>query len=97
MMNSTKIKLPSFGLPLAHKGQNGRFPNAVHDRARTPITVRERTMLALMDVISEKPDWDRKVSDDGIAQKWREATQDGDLNVSKKVREWVSGYELCNP
>ncbi|RMZ11120.1 hypothetical protein D0860_03560 [Hortaea werneckii] len=38
----------------------------------TPATLRERDMIAILDKLTDKPDWERKVYDDGILGKWRE-------------------------
>ncbi|KAI6866987.1 hypothetical protein KC338_g694 [Hortaea werneckii] len=38
----------------------------------TPATLRERDMIAVLDKLTDKPDWERKVYDDGILAKWRE-------------------------
>ncbi|KAI7188122.1 hypothetical protein D0869_12798 [Hortaea werneckii] len=38
----------------------------------TPATLRERDMIAVLDKLTDKPDWERKVYDDGILGKWRE-------------------------
>ena len=35
------------------------------------LTRRETDLIACMDMITDKPDWDRKVFDDGIVAKWR--------------------------
>ncbi|GIZ41376.1 hypothetical protein CKM354_000468200 [Cercospora kikuchii] len=48
-----------------------RFPNAISDWSGTPLTQRERRMMALMGEITDKPEWDRKVFDDKIVAKWR--------------------------
>ncbi|KAM3424135.1 hypothetical protein BST61_g11319 [Cercospora zeina] len=48
-----------------------RFPNAISDWSGTPLTLRERRMMALMGEITDKPEWDRKVFDDKIVAKWR--------------------------
>ncbi|KAK3618473.1 hypothetical protein LTR56_024606 [Elasticomyces elasticus] len=48
-----------------------RFPNAVEDWWGTPITVRERKMIASMNAITDKPEWQIKVFASGIAEKWR--------------------------
>ncbi|KAI7486766.1 hypothetical protein KC357_g2680 [Hortaea werneckii] len=37
-----------------------------------PATLLERDMIAVLDKLTDKPDWERKVYDDGILAKWRE-------------------------
>ena len=49
-----------------------RFPTAVLDWEPVPVTRRERTMLAFMDAITDKPEWRRKVFDSAIVEKWRD-------------------------
>ena len=47
-------------------------------------------MMAIMDKITDKPDWDKKVFDDAIVQKWRlEALATEDVDVSEKMLDWV--------
>ncbi|KAI7385473.1 hypothetical protein KC336_g17962 [Hortaea werneckii] len=41
----------------------------------TPATLRERAMMAVLNKLTEKPDWERKVYDDGILAKWREESR----------------------
>lgn len=48
-----------------------RFLNAISDWSGTPLTLRERRMIALMGELSDKPDWARKVSQKDIVSKWR--------------------------
>lgn len=88
-MNSDPVKLPGFGLPVKGYGLEDRFSNAIFDWAEPPSTVRERTMLALMDSITDKPEWDRKVFDQSIIQKWRQEAVDSDMDVSDKMLDWV--------
>ena len=87
------IKLPGFGLPINEGGPSDRFPNAVMDWGATPITVRERTMMSMMNSITDKPEWDRKVFEDDIVSKWRqEALGTEDMDVTEKMLDWVSRY-----
>ena len=47
-------------------------------------------MMAIMDKITDKPDWDRKVFDDTIVHKWRqEALATEGMDVSEKMLDWV--------
>ena len=91
MSSSTTIKLPGFGLPVNDTGPIDRFPNAIQNWAGHPITVRERTMMAIMNSITDKPEWSRKVFDESIARKWRqEAMEDENWDVTEKMLDWVS-------
>jgi hypothetical protein len=74
------IALPGFGKPLQHLPQwrfgdkpPQRFPHAIADHfASDGVTVRERRMLEFISQITDKPDWERKVFDESIVEKWRE-------------------------
>lgn len=67
-----------------------RFPNALMDWVAKGVTVRERIMLEFINLITDKPDWDRKVFDEDIVRNWRqEALVDG-ANFSEKMFEFVS-------
>lgn len=88
-MAAERIKLPGFGLPVNYRPEK-HFPNAVLDWSGTVLTVRELNMMAIMDKITDKPDWDKKVFDDTIVQKWRlEALATEDKDVSEKMLDWV--------
>lgn len=93
-MSSPQIKLPGFGLDVNYEGPEDRFPNVIMDWEGTPLTVRERTMMSLMDQITDKPEWDRKVFDEGIVQRWRQEAKEADMDVSEKMLEWVSKTHL---
>ncbi|KAJ9639436.1 hypothetical protein H2199_006469 [Coniosporium tulheliwenetii] len=90
------IKLPGFGLPLTDmpvewrpdSADRMRFPNALMDWVAKGVTVRERIMLEFINLITDKPDWDRKVFDEDIVRNWRqEALVDG-ANFSEKMFEF---------
>ncbi|KAF5354276.1 hypothetical protein D9756_007047 [Leucocoprinus leucothites] len=77
--------LPGFGLPLSRvpldktSGQP-LFPSALdpdlsesNHRARLPaFTLRELEMVNLMNIVTDKPDWEVKVFDESIVEKWKE-------------------------
>jgi len=99
------LNLPSDRLKWNQFSKHRRdpFPNALHWGA-TPITLRERAMIAFMCQITEKPDWERKVRDEDITKKWQteraelekqiEANGD-DHGFSEAMFEYVSsGYHL---
>lgn len=80
------IGLPGFGLPVNHMSQwwyskweadnilLERYPNAISDWAGEPITVREKNMMAMVNQITDKPEWRQKVFDETITAKWRTET-----------------------
>ena len=81
--------LPGFGLPVNYR-PDAYFQNAVLDWSGTILTVRELNMMAIVDKITDKPDWDKKVFDDIILQKWRqEALTTKGMDVSEKMFDWV--------
>ncbi|PYH93370.1 hypothetical protein BO71DRAFT_381653 [Aspergillus ellipticus CBS 707.79] len=83
-MEQDRIELPGFGqlldvdLPIIEKrdnefkGQRRRFPHAIRDTCHSGgVSVRERRMLEFIDQITDKPEWDRKVFDENIVNKWQ--------------------------
>lgn len=95
-MDPERIKLPGFGLPLNHRFDS--FKNAVMYWWGKPLTVRELNMIELMNQITDKPSWDRKVFDDTITEKWRQEARDAeDLDVTEAMFDWVSQVLLINP
>ena len=88
-MAAERIKLPGFGLPVNYRPDEF-FKNAVLDWSGTILTVRELNMMAIMNKITDKPDWDKKVFDDTIIQKWRqEALATEGMDMSEKMLDWV--------
>lgn len=77
MANGTRIKRPGFGMPLdgmskKHDYGETRFPHAIADYFTTDgITLRELTMLELINQITDKPRWTEKIHDETIVVKWR--------------------------
>ena len=66
------MQLPGIGLPLNQhsalplEGRRGYW----YERA-LPLTVRERVMIAIMAALKDKPDWERKVFNELIVDRWR--------------------------
>jgi len=101
---TARIKLPGFGLPVNAMGDQyskwdlekrahlrNRFPNAITDWAATLVTVREHLMTYLINTITDKPEWDRKVFDEEIVNKWRnEALFPDTGNFSEDMFDYVS-------
>lgn len=52
------------------------------------LTVRELKMLALMDSVTDKPNWDQKVFDEKIVAKWRTEATAADPLMSDKTWDW---------
>lgn len=74
--------------------QNGisstaRRPNAITDWGGRPLPLRERSMIALMAELSDKPDSENKVFDGKVVAKWKfEAVRDGS-DFSEPMFEFV--------
>ncbi|TFK62409.1 hypothetical protein BDN72DRAFT_903265 [Pluteus cervinus] len=52
-------------------------------------TLREFTMINLMNTLTDKPDWDKKVNDPEIASKWRaEALSTPDIDITEKMVDY---------
>jgi hypothetical protein len=65
---------PGLGLPLRYSPQHdyGYYPNSasLHGSESELIFVRELAMMDVMDKLTDKPDWHKKVFDDAIVEKW---------------------------
>ncbi|KAK7963383.1 hypothetical protein PG988_010357 [Apiospora saccharicola] len=99
-MEDQHPKYPGLGLDLRHYASGG-WPNRLpcypighcanlHGATSDLIQVREVFMMAVMDRLSDKPDWDRKVFDEEIVAKWRaEALQMPEEGIYRMVIEHV--------
>ncbi|KAF4630381.1 hypothetical protein G7Y89_g7765 [Cudoniella acicularis] len=58
---------------------------------RLPLTtLREITMMQIMNALTDKPGWEEKVFDNAIAEKWKaEAMATEDRDVTQKMMDWV--------
>ncbi|KAJ7226606.1 hypothetical protein C8J57DRAFT_1389174 [Mycena rebaudengoi] len=76
-MAGRRLCRPGFGLPVNFKPNSGQYkaglmyPNAVLDWCPDSMTVRERNMLELMNRLTDKTEWERKIFDERIVEKWR--------------------------
>ncbi|KAB2580842.1 hypothetical protein BFW01_g6895 [Lasiodiplodia theobromae] len=75
---SQRLQRPAFGLPLNWRpersyGPNQKFyfPNAVAEWSAIEATLRETSMLAVMNLLTDKDEWRRKVFDESIVEHWR--------------------------
>ncbi|RAL03357.1 DUF4246 domain-containing protein [Aspergillus ibericus CBS 121593] len=100
--HTTPVQLPGFNLPLDHRPSQKRnlyelsvFPNALDPRdveqgyAGRVSTQREITMMQIMNAIAEKPEWDRKVFDDTITDRWRTEIMESGRDVSRRMMDWI--------
>lgn len=90
------LKVPGFGLPIHHELEDhDRFRHGVDDYAPHRLTSKEVDMLAFMNSITDKPDWNTKVFDEKITKKWaEEALQQPDQLMSEATLEWVRHQTL---
>lgn len=78
-----------------YDGTRPRFPNAIQDWNGTPLTLRERSMIAFMGEITDKPEWTKKVFDEELVGKWRkereakEKTTPPERALSEKMFDYV--------
>ena len=87
---------PGFGLPLRYNG--GDYPIGAHGSCTGSqsdlIPVRELAMMDIMEKLTEKEDWNKKVFDEEIVAKWRKealAIPNEDLwhlAIAGKVQFW---------
>ncbi|GME31037.1 hypothetical protein GTA08_BOTSDO13229 [Neofusicoccum parvum] len=66
-----RLQRPGFGCSINHKPNGPTFRSAVLGWSPQPSTERERSMLAVINALSDKPGWERKVFDDTIVARWR--------------------------
>lgn len=73
-----KQDYPGLGLDLRFvpKDDRGFHPIGAHGSCRASnsdvLPVRELAMMSVMDRLTDKPDWHKKVFDEGILSKWRQ-------------------------
>lgn len=98
MAVSTKKQFPGFGLPVDHKGEGlCSFPLAIGPPpwASKGVSLREKRMLDFINKITDKPDWESKVFDEGIVSRWRAEVDQrprepgGDVYLSQQMFDFV--------
>lgn len=95
---SQPLQRPAFGLPLNWRpersyGPNQKFyfPNAVAEWSAIEATLRETSMLAVMNLLTDKDEWRRKVYDESIVEHWRkEAVTTEGQGFSDEMFDFVS-------
>ena len=61
-----------------------------HDlRSKYCYTIRERTMLALINELTDIPDWDRKIFDTNFVFEWKSAKLMTGQDVTRSMVDWV--------
>ncbi|RJE26931.1 hypothetical protein PHISCL_00738 [Aspergillus sclerotialis] len=94
---STRFDLPGFTLPLNYNvpRMNMKFHNALDSEdiiggyVNRITTTREIMMMRVMNSISDKPKWDRKVFDEEIISKWRKETAESGEDITAKMMDWI--------
>ncbi|OJK04301.1 hypothetical protein ASPACDRAFT_73958 [Aspergillus aculeatus ATCC 16872] len=96
-----RIELPGYGLPLNHPVpakyslKRVTLPNALDSKdiydgyIGNLLVHREILMLQIMNTISEKPDWDRKVFDEEITAKWRQEIAETGQDVTPTMIDGI--------
>ncbi|KAL1618746.1 hypothetical protein SLS56_010437 [Neofusicoccum ribis] len=92
--------LPGFGLPVNFKPNAGSsqryksglvYPSAVLYWHVDAMTVRERNMLEVMNQLTDKDEWERKIFDETIVEKWRKEA----VSAEPQLTTW-SRYTFTN-
>ncbi|KAI5363285.1 hypothetical protein Slin15195_G106690 [Septoria linicola] len=76
-------------------GGRPRFPNAINDWSGTPLTLRERKMMALMGELTDKPDWHKKIFDDKIVAKWGDEALALNADAAPEVALTGNAIDYC--
>ena len=79
------------GYTSTRKNIRTRFPSGVMEWFGGPTTLREQVMVGFENDITDKREWERKVYDEVIVEKWRkEALSKEGFNFTEKTFEYVS-------
>ncbi|EMT73475.1 hypothetical protein FOC4_g10000837 [Fusarium odoratissimum] len=91
------IRKPGLGLPLGHMpDQKDRFPllfmedNYENGWRAATLLIRESCMLKLINELSDKPEWWRKVKDEAISSKWKKEALEMDWTSYRKHADFTS-------
>lgn len=68
-------RYPGLGLPLRYNPQEECYPLGAHNCCASALSdiiyVRELAMMSVMEKLTDKPGWHKKVFDDEIVERWR--------------------------
>lgn len=91
------LRVPGFGRPVDAARPSPDFENPFDDVwVSMGITLREKRMMAFVDAITDKPEWELKVFDEAIVAKWRAEADvrpenlGGDVMLSEQMFDFVS-------
>ncbi|OQD81853.1 hypothetical protein PENANT_c025G01356 [Penicillium antarcticum] len=84
----SRFDLPGFTLPLTYTpgsedDADPLFPTALDEEAW------EILMMRLMNTITDKPEWDQKVYNEQITNKWRQEVAQSGQDVTEIMMDWV--------
>lgn len=93
-----RLRIPGFGLPVNYQPELGNsstlvpagsipFPHALRYWKARAVTVREKNMLAMINVVTDKDEWRRKVFDKSVVEKWKSEIVN-DHGDNRTVNEW---------
>ncbi|KAL3435408.1 hypothetical protein BDV09DRAFT_184994 [Aspergillus tetrazonus] len=93
-VQETPFDLPGLTLPLDFKPTRDAvapfFANALdYDDIDHIFTVRELYMMRIMEAVTDKPNWDTKVWNKEITDKWRSEILQGDLDVAEAMIDYI--------
>ncbi|KAJ6027985.1 hypothetical protein N7540_003561 [Penicillium herquei] len=90
---STKFDLPGFTLPLNFRPEGIMFQNALDsdeiEGIGTQRTLWELTMMQIMNIITEKPGWYKKVFNEEITAKWRQEITNSSKTLTSGMVDWI--------
>ncbi|KAL2849752.1 hypothetical protein BJX68DRAFT_275968 [Aspergillus pseudodeflectus] len=93
---TTPFELPGWNLPLTHKPvRDVRFANALDTNdievgwCGYTFTLRELLMMQIMESVTDKPDWEKKVYIEEITNKWREEIAQSGKDVTDSMIEYI--------
>ncbi|KAJ5103872.1 Protein of unknown function DUF4246 [Penicillium argentinense] len=100
-----RFLLPGFGRPLDWApfekniygvASRSMFPTAADDRdiengyTELPVqTLREMAMVAVMEEITDVPEWWKKISDPKFADEWKEKAMNSGRDITQNMAEWI--------
>ncbi|KAL4882175.1 hypothetical protein BJY04DRAFT_217497 [Aspergillus karnatakaensis] len=95
----TPFDLPGLNLPIhykpEHNGDGFRCANALDeqdiedDLCGYTFTLRELTMMRIIEMVTDKPDWDKKVHNEEILNKWRDEITASGQDVSPAMIDYI--------
>lgn len=89
------LRVPGFGLAICYRISRNKeddlqcFRHGISDYTGERMTAHELDMLRLMEAITEKPDWHKKIFNDEITSRWsEEAIAEKQSLITDKSFQW---------